>query len=157
MKSTALLVLVLAVAGTVSFAYAQSATPGAAQPGGRQAKVDTNGDGVIDRKEAAAHPKLAEHFDLMDKNKDGRIDASERPQRHGKGQGQGGRQGERGEHMAKLDANGDGRFSRDELAGRERMLQNFGAIDTNKDGFLSREEMRAHHQGQRGMKRGEAR
>ncbi len=155
MKSIAVLALVLAISGTVSFAHAQSATTGTAQPGSRQAKVDTNGDGVIDRKEAAAHPKLAEHFDRMDKNKDGRIDASERPQHQGKGRG--GQQGERRERVAKLDANGDGRFSREELAGRERMLQNFGTIDTNKDGFLSREEMRARHQGKGGMKRGEAR
>jgi EF hand len=127
---------------------------GEGAPGGRHAKIDANGDGAIDRTEAAAHSKLAENFDRLDKNKDGRIDASERPQRHGKG---GGGKGQKGERMAKFDTNGDGRFSRDELAGRERVLQNFNTIDANQDGFLTREEMRAHHQAQRGTKRGEAR
>jgi hypothetical protein len=113
-------------------------------------KLDTNGDGAIDRTEAAAQPKLGEHFDRLDKNKDGKIDASERPQRHG---GKGG--GRHGERMAKLDADGDGRFSRAELAGREKILQSFGAVDANNDGFLTREEMRAFHQSRRDMPRGE--
>ncbi len=133
------------IAASVAFAITAIAAEGS--PGGR-AKVDANGDGAIDRSEAAAHPKLVENFDRLDQNKDGRIDASERPQRQGKGGGK----GQKGERMAKLDTNGDGRFSRDELAGRERALQNFSAIDANRDGFLTREEMRAHHQAQRGKK-----
>ena len=52
--------------------------------------------------------------------------------------------------MAQLDADKDGRFSRQELAGKDRVLQNFAAIDTNSDGFLSREEMQAHHKAHRG-------
>lgn len=156
MKPTAPLAFALAIACTASFAFAQTpagtARAGDAQPGAQRAKVDANGDGVIDRSEASKNPKLAERFDRLDKNKDGRIDAGERPQRHGKGRSgehRGGK-GKRGEAMAKLDANGDGRFSRDELAGRERALQNFSAVDANKDGFLTRDEMRAHHQSRRG-------
>ncbi|MFZ5635272.1 MAG: calcium-binding protein [Pseudomonadota bacterium] len=204
MKRTALLALGLAIAAAPVIAQN---TPPAGGPPGRHAKVDANGDGVIDRNEAAAHPKLAERFDQLDRNKDGRIGPDERPQRGGRG-GQGGRQGgmakldangdgaidrseaakaprlaerfdqldknkdgrigadERpqrggrhggkggrgGERMAQLDKNGDGRFSRDELAGRERALQNFAAIDANKDGFLTREEMKAHHQAHRGQR-----
>jgi hypothetical protein len=135
-----------------SIALALPAAAGEGKAGGR-AKIDANGDGVIDRSEAAAHPRLAENFERMDKNQDGRIDASERPQRQGKGRD--GRQGQRGERMAKLDSNGDGRFSREELAGRERALQNFTAIDSNNDGFLTREEMRAYHQ-KNGGRRGPA-
>ena len=118
--------------------------------GGGMAKIDTNGDGMIDRSEAAAHPRLAERFDQLDKNRDGRIDASERPQR-----GQGGRQGD-GRHgggMAKLDANGDGAISLDEAAGHQRLLDKFEMIDTNADASLSRVELqawRAQHGGRRG-------
>lgn len=116
--------------------------------GDHMARIDANGDGTIDRSEAAKMPKFAERFDSFDKNKDGRISADERPQRgmHG-GKG---RHGARGERMAQLDTNKDGRFSRTELAGKERALQNFAAADANRDGFLTREEMAAHHQAHRG-------
>jgi Ca2+-binding EF-hand superfamily protein len=150
MKAIAIFALGLAIAATatVTFAQATQATQPAAGKPARHAKIDTNGDGVIDRSEAAANPKMAEHFDGLDANKDGRITAEERPQHGGKG-GKGGRDAVR-ERMAQLDTNKDGRFSRDELAGKERALQNFAAIDANKDGFLTREEMAAHHKAHRG-------
>lgn len=151
MKPIAQLALGLAIAGAATFTIAQTPPPGGGQPGPRHARIDTNGDGVIDRSEAAAHPKLAERFDQLDKNKDGRIGADERPQHGGRRGGRdGGPGGRGGERMAQLDKNGDGRFSREELAGRERALQNFTAIDGNKDGFLTREEMKAYHQAHRG-------
>lgn len=131
------LAVLTAVGGASAFAQAGE--------GGRMAKVDANGDGIIERSEAAKVPRFAEHFDKLDANKDGRITAEERPQRGARG-GKGGH----GERMAQLDTNKDGRFSREELAGKERVLQNFAAIDTNKDGTLSREEMQAHHKAHRG-------
>jgi hypothetical protein len=115
--------------------------------GAAMAKLDANADGAIDRSEAAKAPKLAEHFDRLDANKDGRITAEERPQHGGR------QQGGRGERMAAMDANGDGRFSRDELAGKERLLQKFSAIDGNRDGFLTREEMKAYAQAHRGERK----
>jgi hypothetical protein len=219
-KPIALLALGLAIAGTATLTFAQTPPPGGGQPGARHAKIDANGDGVIDRSETAKAPRLAENFDRLDANKDGRIGADERPQRragrggHGGGMARldangdgaidrseaakaprlaenfdtldankdgrigaderpqysrpqhGGRHGgmrhdgmrdggkrRGGERMAQLDKNGDGRFSRDELAGRERALQNFAAIDTDKDGFLTREEMQAHHKAVRGERK----
>jgi hypothetical protein len=143
MKPIVKLALGLAFAATATLTFAQTPVPAAGTPA-RHAKIDTNGDGVIDRSEAAANPKFAEHFDRLDANKDGRITTDERPKHHGKGGGQ------RGERMAQLDTNKDGRFSRDELAGKERALQNFAAIDANNDGFLTREEMAAHHKAHRG-------
>ena len=127
MKPIAMLALGLAIAGTTSLTFAQATQPA------RHARIDTNGDGVIDRSEAAANPKMAEHFDRLDANRDGRITAEERPQHGGKG-GKGGRYAARA-RMAELDTNKDGRFSRDELAGKARALQNFAAIDANSDGF----------------------
>ena len=145
MKPILIIALGLAVTGTAAVTFAQTTAQPGANRQAHHAKIDSNGDGVIDRSEAAANPRMAEHFDKLDANKDGRITADERPQR-----GAGGGKGGRGDRMAQLDTNKDGRFSREELAGRERVLQNFAAIDTNSDGFLSREEMQAHHKAHRG-------
>ncbi len=152
MKAIVIFALGLAIAATapVTFAQATQASQPAAGKSARQARIDTNGDGVIDRTEAAVNPKMAEHFDRLDANKDGRITTDERP-KHG---GKAGHEAPRA-RMAELDTNKDGRFSRDELAGKARALQNFAAIDANSDGFLTREEMKAHriaHRGERGAK-----
>lgn len=157
MKTIAIFALGFAIAATATATLAQTAAPDAGKPA-RHARIDTNGDGVIDRSEAAAHPRMAQQFDTLDANKDGRITAEERPKQGGMGGREGGRKGGRGaagERMAQLDTNKDGRFSRDELAGRERALQNFAAIDSNKDGFLTREEMAAHHKARRGERGGQ--
>lgn len=51
--------------------------PGGRGFGGRMfARLDTNGDGVIDREEYRA--QAAQRFDRMDTNKDGKVDAAER-------------------------------------------------------------------------------
>ncbi len=119
-------------------------------PGDRMAALDANGDGAIDRAEAAKAPRLSQQFDKLDANRDGRLSADERP-KHGRGEGgRGGRGGDRGARMAQLDKNGDGRFSRDELAGHERALTHFAEIDANRDGFLTHEEMKTYHQAHRG-------
>ena len=44
-----------------------------------------------------------------------------------------------------LDADGDGKLSRSEVASNPKLSQSFDSIDTNKDGFLSSDELRAGH------------
>ncbi len=43
-----------------------------------------------------------------------------------------------------LDANKDGKLSRDEVAGQPMRSEHFDAADTNKDGFLSKAEFKKH-------------
>ena len=85
MNKLHLLAAAVTVALASTLAVAQTAPPAG------HARPDANGDGVIDRSEAAAFPKLASRFDQLDKDKDGRLTAAERPQ-HGRGM-RGGRHG----------------------------------------------------------------
>ena len=137
------------------FAQSPAATP--ARP-----KLDANADGVIDRAEAAQSPRLAEHFDALDANHDGRLSATERPHHGGKGGRHGG-----GFGLERFDADHDGRLSRAEFdagmaqhdamrgahaagakAGARSSLPKpeFAAIDSNRDGYLVGSELRAHHE-----------
>ncbi|MFC0677343.1 hypothetical protein ACFFGH_05685 [Lysobacter korlensis] len=124
-----------------------------AQPGNATDKrrVDTNGDGVVEHAEAAAHPRLAAAFDRLDRNRDGRLGADERPMR--------GKHGRRGGHdgLARLDADRDGRISRAEFdqtasardagkSGKSSHRLDFAAADANRDGHLVRAEVRAYRE-----------
>ncbi len=95
--------------------------------------IDANRDGLLTKAEIDAYiaKKRSEH--------------AERGGRHGAGpHGPGGPHGGPGGGMfARLDANGDGFIDRSEAAGRPRLMQNFDAIDANRDGRLSRDELRA--------------
>ncbi|BAV98849.1 EF-hand domain-containing protein [Lysobacter enzymogenes] len=134
-------------AATAVFAAPQDAGSGAGGQQRPRAKIDANGDGVISREEAAKFPRLAERFDELDKNHDGKLDASERPQRRG-GREHGGRHGGAG-GAARLDTDGDGRISQAEAAKSPRLAQNFAQIDANKDGYIVRSELRAYMQRER--------
>lgn len=135
MKHLKSMSLALAVAAVV--AGAAIAAPQSTQ--GTRAKIASNGDGAIDRAEAAAHPRLAEHFDRLDTNRDGRIDRSERPKHRGGKDGRG--RGGIGD-IVKLDTDKDGRISRAEAAD-SRLAQRFDALDANRDGYVVRREMEA--------------
>jgi hypothetical protein len=141
--------LVVASFGIAALASAQTAAPAETQ----RMSLDANGDGAIDRSEAARMPRLAERFDQLDRNGDSRLDQGERPQRHGKGK-RGGRGG-----IAKLDTDNDGRISRPEAAasprGKGKLVEQFAAIDANRDGFIDRTELRAHHERMRPQREAE--
>lgn len=126
-------------------------TPGSANcpmggPGGKQGgqmqerlkAADTNNDGMIGRDEAKALPRIAEQFDAIDANRDGFLTTDEMRAFHQARKGE-----QRGEMWKKLDANGDGRLSREEVAGHPKLANGFDAIDANQDGFLGTDELQA--------------
>ncbi len=145
-RNRALLAFALSatLASTVAIAQqAATSTPARSM----HAKLDANGDGVIDKNEAAKSPRFAAKFDQLDKNHDGRLTADERPQWH-----RGGRHGMHGMHerMQKLDANGDKRISRAEAAAKPEFAQRFDQLDANRDGYLDRSDWQARMTQKRG-------
>ena len=141
MTRKTLLTLAVLIALTAGTAFAATAPASGASAAGAQptprVKLDSNGDGSVDRAEAAKHPRLAGKFDELDKNKDGKLTKEEMPQRHDRGHGKRGH-GPR-EAMVKLDTDKDGRISRTEAtAGEGKMASRFDQMDANKDGFIDR-------------------
>lgn len=136
------LALAVAAAGA---AFAQQTGANAGPQGAPRIKLDANGDGVIDRAEAAKSERFAARFDQLDKNKDGKLSADERPQ-------WGGRHGRHGGgRMMQADKDGDGRISKAEAAAEPKFAERFDKMDVNKDGFVDRtdrEQMGREHREQ---------
>lgn len=120
-------------AGSVA-AFAQTRADASARPA--RATLDANQDGFVDRSEAAAMPRLAERFDQIDADKDGRLSSAELPARGGKHGNRGG--GGAGGMMSRLDTDKDGRISRAEAAAAPRFAPRFEQMDVNKDGYVDR-------------------
>lgn len=140
-RKTLLVVAVLAAMGAGT-ALAATQADSAARPA--RVNPDKNNDGAIDRTEAAALPRLAEKFDALDKNKDGKLTADERPQRHGMHGGhRSGGKGHKGAAFAKLDTNKDGKLSRAEAAADPKFAERFEKMDLNKDGVIDRADREA--------------
>jgi Ca2+-binding EF-hand superfamily protein len=107
--------------------------------------MDTNGDGKISRSEAKG--KIAELFDQIDTNKDGFVDQQELrrylarvlPMQPAGPGGTFPRPGANIPDFDALDANADGRLTRQELANTPH-ARVFDDIDANRDGRITREE-----------------
>ncbi len=130
-----LIVLAVLAALSSASAFAVDMPPADGGPHGL-AKLDTNGDGAIDRSEAAKAPHLAQNFDKLDKNKDGKLTPDELPKRG---------DFRRGGHdaMAKLDTNKDGRISREEAKADPKFAERFDKMDVNKDGYVDKADFEA--------------
>jgi len=106
--------------------------------------ADTDGDGSISRKEAeASMPGLAAKFDQMDVDKDGKIS---RDEMHGFRMA-GKKHQRKHMRMAfkSADRNGDGALDKAEAeAGMPMLAEHFAKVDADQDGKVTREELRAH-------------
>ena len=138
-KTLLMLAVLTALSAGAAFAATAPANDSEHAP---RARLDANGDGAIDRGEAAQHPRLAGKFDELDKNKDGKLAKEEMPRRHGRGFGKNGH----GPHdmMMKLDTDKDGRISRAEAAaGQAKSAERFDRMDVNKDGYIDQADRQA--------------
>ena len=127
------------LAAIALIAASVSAISVAQNPDRSMTRLDANKDGVVDKTEAAAHPRLAQNFDVMDANKDGKLSNDELRAAKEQHKGAGGK----GQGFAKADANGDGFIDKTEAAGMPRLAQRFDQLDTDKDARLSAQEMQA--------------
>ena len=147
-------VVILTAAGLAAASLLVFADP--AGPGGHRGAMaerlkaaDTNGDGMINRQEAAALPLIAKHFDDIDANHDGQITRDELHAFHEQQRAL--REQRRAEHWKRLDADGDGKISKAEAqANAPRLAEHFDQIDANGDGFITPEELTAAHRHHRG-------
>lgn len=135
----------LALGSAAVFAQAQQTAPDPAKP---RLQLDANQDGVIDRAEAAKAPRLAERFDQLDTNKDGKLSADEQSRMRSK-QHRGAMGGGHGQ-MKALDTDQDGRISRAEAAAGEGKLgERFDQMDVNQDGYIDQVDRQARMTQQR--------
>ena len=122
-------------------AQTASAPPPAKE--GHFAKLDANGDGFIDKSEARG--PLAEHFDAVDTDHDGRLSREELKAAHAAHQGMKGDKPAKNHKggLAVLDADHDGRVSWAEFSAG--IKTHFDGLDTNHDGYIDATEMRVAH------------
>jgi Ca2+-binding EF-hand superfamily protein len=102
--------------------------------------LDANGDGRISKAELA---KASDLFEQLDQNRDGELDMFELlgppPDGPRMERGEGDRPGR--PFFGRLDANQDGKITKDELP--ERLRDRFDQFDRNGDGVLSPDELPA--------------
>jgi hypothetical protein len=136
---------VIAIASLALAAGAAGAadTPPGPPPQERWNALDTDGDGSLDRAEAeAGAPGLARNFDRFDTDADGRLTREEIRAQRARMHEQARARAE--ERWAAADANGDGAIDLAEAqTGMPRAAQEFGRLDADGNGLLSRDEMRA--------------
>jgi hypothetical protein len=156
-------ILMLSAVATFAGASMAAAQP---NPGGRFAKMDSNGDGVVTLQEFEG--RALAHFDKVDTNRDGKVTPEERKaafeafkaERAAKGEraerGPRGERGERGdkgpwakrgEHRGPRGGHfdADKTFTKAELSAK--LKEHFAKLDKNSDGKLTEDELKFGRRG----------
>lgn len=106
---------------------------------------DKDADGRVSRKEStdAAVERANKRFDQLDRNKDGYLTQDELSAARESMRQMRGKMRERAvEHWKAADKDGDGAISRSEAeAGMPMLFRRFDQLDANKDGKITRDEM----------------
>ena len=100
---------------------------------------DQDGDGFLTKEEAIYRP-LADRFESFDSNKDGKL-AKQKMDSFRGGMLFSGRPGFFDALNRRMDANGDGKVSKEESINTPLLAKNFESLDANKDGFLTLKEI----------------
>ncbi len=150
-----MLVLATLLAAAAAQAGPATSAPTGARPDrpGPQG-LDINADGLITLDEAQVHPRFASRFGEIDANRDGQLDAGEMNAHREQMRAEKRVRAE--ERWKSADRDGDGLISREEATAMPRMSSHFDRLDANTDGRVSREEMhqsRERHQQQRSQPR----
>lgn len=137
----------LALAGFATAQTATDATAPARHDRGAMPQLDSNNDGYIDRTEAASHDHLADNFDRIDTDHDGRLSRDEMRAFH--------QQSMRSRSVERLD-DIDAKFTaadadrsdtlsktEAEASGIRGLAERFDALDVDHDGQLTRNEVKA--------------
>jgi Ca2+-binding EF-hand superfamily protein len=145
-KAMAYLAAASFIALNINFALAESEEGDKNMPGQHHGqmdgvmfnKLDTNGDGVISRKEFNAYN--AKHFKELDANRDGKLTLEELQGRHKPGMGHGDGTTHLDQRFNAADTNHDGGLDREEAKEMPMLSQYFDEVDANKDGKVTRQE-----------------
>lgn len=129
---------------------AQSAKSAKATPEKQHGtRIDENGDRLISRSEAAAHPRLAQQFDAIDANKDGNLDMDEMRAHHHARMEEHHRNVETRFRQADTDRDGALTKAEAEAANIMPVVHHFAQLDTDQNGKVTMAELQApgmrHH------------
>jgi Ca2+-binding EF-hand superfamily protein len=109
-------------------------------------EADSNHDGNISQSEwqSARLREANEQFQKFDANRDGKISRAEMEQARDQRMAERGQRGGHGERFKAMDSDGDQQLSKAEIGDNmPRLAADFDRLDANHDGKLSRDEIRA--------------
>ncbi|MCU0868555.1 MAG: EF-hand domain-containing protein [Burkholderiales bacterium] len=107
--------------------------------------ADKDGDGTLDKSEAAAMKGVAKHFDMIDADKDGTVSMDEVKAHMAdmKGKARGGMHEKAKARFAAADKDKDGTLDKTEAAAMPHVAKHFDVIDADKDGTVTLDEVHA--------------